>query len=87
MIPSIDTLIPVLVGLIAMTFGIMFLPGIIELRKPQDAGPRQINPNAAKIALSTLKISIPDIEEEQKTGSVLTQKNASFFFDLFNLES
>jgi hypothetical protein len=64
----------------------MYLPAIIELRKPKDSGPRLINDNIAKIKISALEIPIANIEEEQKFDDQLTIGIASFFFLIPNLE-
>lgn len=75
-----------LIAIITMTFLLMYLPAIIELRKPKDSGPRLINDNIAKIKISALEIPIANIEEEQKFDDQLTISIASFFFPIPNLE-
>jgi hypothetical protein len=75
-----------LTAIATITFLLMFLPAIIELKKPKDAGPRLINDNIAKIRISTLKIPITNIEEEQKFDSQSTINIASFIYLIPNLE-
>jgi hypothetical protein len=43
MIHNLDLLIATLIGTTAIIIILFFLPAIIELKKPKDAGPRQIN--------------------------------------------
>jgi hypothetical protein len=75
-----------LIAITTITFLLMFLPAVIELKKPKDAGPRLINDNIAKIRISTLKIPITNIEEEQKFDSQSTINIASFIYLIPNLE-
>ncbi len=75
-----------LTAIATITFLLMLLPAIIELKKPKDAGPRLINDNIAKIRISTLKIPITNIEEEQKFDSQSTINIASFLYLIPNLE-
>jgi hypothetical protein len=75
-----------LTAIATITFLLMFLPAVIELKKPKDAGPRLINDNIAKIRISTLKIPITNIEEEQKFDSQSTINIASFLYLIPNLE-
>ena len=75
-----------LTAIATITFLLMFLPAVIELKKPKDAGPRLINDNIAKIRISTLKIPITNIEEEQKFDSQSTINIASFIYLIPNLE-
>lgn len=85
MIPGSYTLVT-LIAITTITFLLMFLPAIIELKKPKDEGPRRINDNIAKIRISTLKIPITNIEEEQKFDSQSTINIAIFLFLFPNLE-
>ena len=83
-IPS--TLVTSLAVAIAMIIALFFLPAIIELKKPKDAGPRMINDNSAKITLGTLKIPIIDIEEGQNLTYQSTIENAAFLDNIPNIE-
>ena len=49
----------------AITISFLFLPAIIELKKPKDAGPRLITQNQIRIDDLTL---LADIEETQNTN-------------------
>jgi hypothetical protein len=71
---------------IAMIIILFFLPAIIELKKPKDAGPRIIDDNPAKITLGMLKIPIIDIEERQKLTYQSIIKNAAFLCIIPNIE-
>ncbi len=42
MIQNINLFVSALGGILVMSFLLMFLPAIIELKKPKDAGPRVI---------------------------------------------
>jgi hypothetical protein len=81
-----NTLITYLGALIAMIIILFFLPAIIELKRPKDAGPRIISDNPAKIMLSMLKIPIIDIEERQNLTYQATIKNAALLHDIPNIE-
>jgi hypothetical protein len=88
MIPSQipNPLVTSLATAIAMIIILFFLPAIIELKKPKDAGPRIINDNPAKITLSVLKIPIINIEETQKLPYQPTIRNAAFLYAIPNIE-
>jgi hypothetical protein len=81
-----NTLVLSLATAIAMIIILFFLPAIVELKKPKDAGPRIINDNPAKITLDVLKIPIIDIEETQKSTYQPTIKNAAFLYAISNIE-
>jgi hypothetical protein len=87
MIQSLNILIISLLATTTMTILLMFLPAIIELKKPKDAGPRLIIENFAKIGLSTLKIQIINIEDDWKLDIQSTMKIASFLHVIPNLEA
>ncbi len=87
LIQSLNTLIITLLATTIMTILLMFLPAIIELKKPKDAGPRLINENFTKIGLSTLKIPIINIEDDWKLDIQSTMKIASFLHVIPNLEA
>ena len=87
MIQGLNTLIITLLATTTTTILLMFLPAIIELKKPKDAGPRLITENFAKIVLSTLKIPIINIEDDWKLDIQSTMKIASFLNVIPNLEA
>ena len=84
-IPNI--LVTSLATVIAMIVILFFLPAIVELRRPKDAGPRIIEDNPAKITLGMLKIPIVDIEEGQRLSYQSIIKNAAFLYNFPNIES
>jgi hypothetical protein len=63
-----------------------FLPAIIELKKPRDAGPRLISDTYAKAVLSMLSPRLLDIEEEQILTSQPSIKVAIFLYAIPSLE-
>ena len=87
MIQSILTLIAAMATTVAMSVVLLFVPAIIELKKPQDAGPRCIPNASAQIRLSALKTALLNIEEELKFDSQLTSKIQSFLHFIPNLEA
>ncbi|MGD0994359.1 MAG: hypothetical protein ABR909_02410 [Candidatus Bathyarchaeia archaeon] len=86
MIQDQNSLIATLIATIAMIIVLFFLPALIELKKPKDAGPRLIDDNIPKIRIGTLKVPITDIEEEQKFTYQSTTKTADFLYTIPNLE-
>jgi len=84
--PNPNDLITALIATTVIIVILFFLPAVIELKKPKDAGPRLINDNIPKIRISTLKLPITDIEEEQKFTYQSTIKNVGSLYSLPNLE-
>jgi|WetSurMetagenome_2_1015567.scaffolds.fasta_scaffold1308838_1 hypothetical protein len=82
-------LIPLLVAfpLTAIVFILMFLPALIEVKRPQDAGPRLITTSFTKLRLHTLRTVLSDIEEELNFDSQLASKIAIFLAFIPNLET
>ncbi len=68
MISNITLFIVTLIGM-ALTILIMFLPTIIELRKPRDAGPRLITESFTSAQPLNLKTSSDDKDELKKTAN------------------
>jgi hypothetical protein len=64
MLPNLTLFIVTLIGM-ALTILIMFLPTIIELRKPRDAGPRLIKESFTSAQSLNLKKS-SDVEDKLK---------------------
>jgi len=81
-----NTLVISLAAATAMTIVLFFLPAIIELKKPKDAGPRIIKDNPAKITLGMLKIPIIDIEEKQMLTYQAIIENAAFLYNIPDME-
>jgi hypothetical protein len=88
MIPNsnLGTLIPTLIVAAAMIIIFLFLPALIELKRPKDAGPRRINDALIKVRLSSLKTPLIDIEEGQKFTGQLTTKTAACLYAIPSLE-
>jgi hypothetical protein len=86
MIQSLDLLITTLIAA-TTAIVLMFLPAIIELKKPRDAGPRLITDYFAQMGLSALRIPLINIEDGGKLDSQLTVKIASFLYFIPNLEA
>ena len=86
MIQDPDSLIATLIATIAIVIVLFFLPALIELKKPKDAGPRLINDDTTKIRISSLKVAITDIEEEQEFTYQSTTKTAGSLYALLDLE-
>ena len=59
--PNVGLLIETIVATAAITIVLFFLPALIELKKPQDAGPRLISDNVPQIGIA--ETTIIDIEE------------------------
>ena len=57
------TLLIVTLTAMALTILIMFLPTIIELRKPHDAGPRLITDSIEQKRSHNLKTDLSDVED------------------------
>ena len=87
MIQSIETLLAALATTTILSSALLFLPAIIELKKPKDAGPRFITDSFAQFRLSTLKIVLLNIEEELKFDVQLPSKIGRFLCFIPNLEA
>lgn len=76
---DITTLAIAALSSVAMTILIMFLPAVIELKKPHDAGPRLIHDNSAQVAVRKV-ISIVNMEDDSKQESqvALAARNSGF---------
>jgi hypothetical protein len=86
MIQDPNSLIATLAATTAIVIVLFFLPALIELRRPKDAGPRLIKDVTTKIRLGSLKLIITDIEEEQKFIYQKTTKIAGCLCTLLDLE-
>jgi hypothetical protein len=84
--PISNTLFTPLIVATAMIVILFFLPALIELKKPKDAGPRIISEDWTKLIISTFKVSITDIEEQQKFGYQPTMQIVYFLLALPNME-
>ena len=86
MIPSI-TLIVTMVSTIGVSVSLLFLPAIIELKKPKDAGPRSISDSLLQMRLRNLITALFNVEDELKFDSQLIDKIGNFLCFLPNLEA
>ena len=68
MLPNLTLFIVTLFAM-ALTILIMFLPTIIELRKPRDAGPRLITESFTSAQHLNIKTSSYDEDELKKTAN------------------
>jgi len=67
---------------------IMFLPALLELKKPKDSGPRRIMDDFSEMQGQMGKIiPIVNIEEEQKFDVALVKKIATIIAALPSLET
>jgi hypothetical protein len=77
---------------VALAFGVvifillMFLPALVELRKPRDAGPRKIMDDVI-IGESHMKIASIEKSEEIEIDQALFKKMANVLSILPNLET
>jgi len=77
---------------VALAFGVvifillMFLPALVELRKPRDAGPRKIMDDVI-IGESQMKIASIEKSEEIEIDQALVKKMANVLSVLPNLET
>jgi len=62
---NIDNLLIAMIATAVIIIVLFFLPAIIELKKPKDAGPRLIKDTLPKMIKTSLNATIADIEEEQ----------------------
>ena len=83
---SQNSLIATLIATTAIIIVLFFLPALIELKKPKDAGPRLIDNNIPKIRIGTLKVPVTDIEEEQKSAYQSTIQIEDSLYTFPNLE-
>ena len=54
---------------------LLFLPAIVELKKPKDSGPRLIKENLESVRISEFITGIVDLEEEENDKSTLGLTN------------
>ncbi|MGA2386146.1 MAG: hypothetical protein ABSG33_06405 [Candidatus Bathyarchaeia archaeon] len=82
----LDTFAASTLTVVTMVIVLFFLPAIIELKKPKDAGPRILIDNPVKITFGLAKIPIVDIEETQEQVFPFAIKNAGYLSTLPNME-
>ena len=87
MIPNLTSIIIILIVATPILILIMFLPTILELKKPKDGGPRMIMGSIPEVKTRTVHvIHIANIEKEQKFDISLIQTMAKIIEVLPNLE-
>jgi hypothetical protein len=86
-ISNLNSMITILVLGTPVLILILFLPAIVELKKPQDSGPRIITDQIPTIRPATESVfHLTNIEEEQKIESLLFRLSKIIDF-LPNLEA
>ena len=87
--PPIQSLVSALVVAIAIAVTLLFLPALIELKKPKDSGPRLITKDISRLMLISLHPHVLNIEDEQMLAfdSQLAAKIAGFLCAIPNLEA
>jgi hypothetical protein len=85
----IQSLVSALVAAIAIALTLLFLPALIELKRPRDSGPRLITKDISRLMLISLHPHVLNIEDEQMRAfdSELAAKIASFLCVIPNLEA
>ena len=71
-----------LTATICGSISLMFLPAIMELKKPRDAGPRVIDAYTEKIGLNALT----NLEDEELFPGKLSVEKSLYPFPVQNLE-
>ena len=67
MLPTLNSIITVLTLTAPLLIIIVFLPALVELKKPKDNGPRMIMENASELeAVMITIIPLANIEENHK---------------------
>ncbi|MDI6904972.1 MAG: hypothetical protein QMD13_05740 [Candidatus Bathyarchaeia archaeon] len=86
--PTSTTLITLCFGVLIFIF-IMFLPALLELKKPKDAGPRMILNDVAVLQQLQIvqKIPIANMEEDLRFDQTVVKKIANVIAMLPNLET
>ncbi len=79
-----DFLIVALSPGVAAAIALMFLPALVELKRPKDAGPRLVNGYFELMGLSSLKTPLTNMEVE---GELRGQLQLPIFPLVFNLET
>jgi hypothetical protein len=82
--PTLTSIVLTLMATVAMVF-VLFLPSLLELKKPTDAGPRLIGTLPAK-TLSAVLNFLSDLDEEPTLNYCLPVESVSLYF-LPNMET
>lgn len=87
LIQNLNETLTLMLATVTMAAFLLFIPAIIELKKPKDAGPRLITENNMfTIRMVTAKNTIVNIEAEPKLGGYTEIKDTSFLSFIPNLE-
>jgi hypothetical protein len=87
MIPDLNSVITILLLGTPALILIVFLPAIIELKKPKDCGPRMITDQVPNGGLTTAAMfHLVNIDEDQKFTRSLFKRLAKIIEFLPNLE-
>lgn len=83
------TLVSCLAVVAAMGTTLFFLPAVIELKKPKDAGPRLLVDNASNASYAPFGFNngLVNIEEPSEYVYAFPVANASFFGSLPDIEA
>ncbi len=68
-----------------LAFLVMFSPALVELKKPQDQGPRQIIDRFTQSLLSKLNLPLKNLEDDAHRSELLSVRLLSLL-DFHNLE-
>jgi hypothetical protein len=87
MIPNLTLIIALLILGTPILILIMFLPAILELRKPKDGGPRMIMDGVLEVRMQLAgAVPLVNIEEEKRFDSSLLRPLAKIIEALPSLE-
>jgi hypothetical protein len=79
---GVEPLVAALMGTVAITLVLMFLPAGLELAHPKDPGPRLINDNVTPVSV----VLLTNIEQAQYSDSNIPSCLASVLQYIPNLE-
>ncbi len=65
---------------------LLFLPAVIELKKPKDLGPRRVKDKLGKIRIKPFKIAITNIDDKEDLDNKLTETLTNFLYRFPNIE-
>jgi hypothetical protein len=84
--PTLDSLylLAIETAIVTSTVILLFMPAIMELRKPKDSGPRLIKDNFEKTIIGEFRNGMVNLDEEE--NNTLTVGLSSFLCRFPNLE-
>ena len=87
MIPNLTSITAILIMGIPVFILVMFLPAILELKKPKDEDPRRIMDDISEVQIQIMRMThIVNIESEQRFDSGIIPPLAKIMDVLPNLE-